>query len=65
MNIQVNNAAVAVPENLSVSALLAYLNYTGTCAVWINDQQIFQQDYPARIVAQNDRVKLVKILGGG
>jgi len=65
MIIKVNNNTINVLETITVRALLKELNYKEPVAVWINGEQVFLQDYDARLVKQNDSVRLVRIIGGG
>jgi sulfur carrier protein len=64
MNIVLNDKTVEIPEDYLLRDLLAQYGYR-KCAVIINGRHILLKDYESCILKDNDKVKLVRILGGG
>lgn len=65
MIIFVNNEQKTLPEACTISQLLERMGYRGTVAVWVNEQQLLQRDYPLYGLQERDQVKIVRPLGGG
>lgn len=64
MNIVLNDKPVEMQEGSLLRDLLAQYGY-GKCAVIINGRHILLKDYESRILKNDDKVKIVRILGGG
>lgn len=41
------------------------MELTSSVAIWINDLQLLQGDYPTYILKEGDKVKIFKPMGGG
>jgi len=64
MNIDLNDKPVEITEGYLLRDLLKQFGYQ-RCAVIINGKHILLKDYESCILKNNDKVKLVRILGGG
>jgi thiamine biosynthesis protein ThiS len=65
MNIFLNNLPIKVSEDITVEELIAKLGYIGSVAVFVNDKQLLMSQYKGFLVSENDRVLIIKPLGGG
>ncbi|SDK14024.1 sulfur carrier protein ThiS [Natronincola ferrireducens] len=65
MKIFVNNQEKTVVEGCTVKNLLKSMELTSSVAIWINDLQLLQGDYPTYILKEGDKVKIFKPMGGG
>ncbi len=64
MNIVLNDNPVEIPEGSLLRDLLSQYGYR-KCAVIINGRHILLKDYESWILKNDDKVKIVRILGGG
>jgi sulfur carrier protein len=64
MNIILNDKPVEMPEGYLLRDLLVQYGYR-KCAVIINGRHILLKDYESWILKNDDKVKIVRILGGG
>ena len=64
MNIVLNDKTVEIPEDYLLRDLLAQYGYR-KCAVIINGKHVLLKDYESCILKNGDKIKLVRILGGG
>ena len=65
MDIFLNNLPIKVSEGTTVVELITMLGYVGSVAVFVNDKQLLMSEYKEFIVSANDRVLIIKPLGGG
>ena len=65
MDIFLNNLPIKVSEGTTVVKLITMLGYVGSVAVFVNDKQLLMSEYKGFIVLENDRVLIIKPLGGG
>ena len=64
MNIVLNDIPVEMPDGSLLRDLLKQFGHQ-RCAVIINGKHILLKDYESFILKNDDKVKLVRILGGG
>ena len=64
MNIYLNDEPVEIKEECLLGDLLKQFGYQ-RCAAIINGKHVLLKDYPSHILKKDDKVKLVRILGGG
>jgi thiamine biosynthesis protein ThiS len=64
MNIFINDKQVEIADDLLLIDLLKQFGYQKSVAI-INGKHILQKDYASYILKKDDKVKLVRILGGG
>ena len=66
MNIHVNGAAQAVPENSTLSVLLQQLDLSGKrLAVELNGEIVPRSTYAQTRLQESDRLEIVQAIGGG
>lgn len=65
MVIFANGKEITLAEGETVESLLPKLNYPANSAVWINDVQLWYRDYPQRVLKDNDKVQIIRPIGGG
>ncbi len=61
----VNNQETGVPYGTSVSRLLELKGYEGRVSVWIDGAQLLIADYPNRLLAEGDQIKIIRLVAGG
>lgn len=64
MKVNCNNKEVEVAPETTVSQLVASLNYR-RASVWINGEQLLAAEFDRRIIRQNDKIKILRIVAGG
>jgi sulfur carrier protein len=64
MNIVLNDKPVEIQEGSLLRDLLNQYGYK-KCAVIINGKHILLKNYESCILKNDDKIKLVRILGGG
>jgi thiamine biosynthesis protein ThiS len=64
MNVFVNDKQVEIADDLLLVDLLKQFGYQKSVAI-INGKHILQKDYASYILKEGDKVKLIRILGGG
>lgn len=65
VKIYVNNHELIVPENFTVEKLLDKIGVTSRAAVWINGKQILLKNYASEKIMDKDRIKVIRVIGGG
>ena len=65
MKILVNGAEVVIPEVATVDHLLVLLEFKGRFAVEINGEIIARSQYARHRLTADDRVEVVRAIGGG
>jgi sulfur carrier protein len=66
MNIHINGAARAVPQNSTLSALLEQLNLSGKrVAIELNGEIVPRSTYAQTRLSESDRLEIVQAIGGG
>lgn len=65
MEIEVNNEVMSIPRDFTVGMLLKYISYTHSVAVFVNGKQLLMGEYNIYKLKENDRVRVIKPLGGG
>ena len=66
MQVVVNGAPRDVPDDLTVTALVAHLGLeAGPVAVEINREIVPRAEHPTRMVAAGDAIEIVHFVGGG
>ena len=66
MNIHLNGAAQAVPQNLTLSDLLERLQLSGKrLAVELNGEIVPRSTYVHTRLQESDRLEIVQAIGGG
>lgn len=65
MIILLNDSPVEVSEGTTIENLVASLGYLGSVAVFVNDKQLLMSQYKGFIVSEDDRIFIIKPLGGG
>jgi len=65
MNIRVNGAEMVIPEAATIDHLLDLLEFKGRFAVEINGEIIARSQYAHHRLAADDRVEVVRAIGGG
>jgi len=66
MQVTVNGSAREIPDDLTVTGLVAHLGLTGgPVAVEINREIVPRADHPNRKVATGDAIEIVHFVGGG
>lgn len=65
MIILLDNNPIEVSEGTTIEALITTLGYMGSVAVFVNDKQLLMSQYKSFTVSENDRVIIIKPLGGG
>ena len=66
MQILVNDETYEVPEGSTVAALLEVLSMTGRpVAVEVNLQLVPRGQHTAHVLAADDRLEIVTLVGGG
>ena len=66
MHIQVNGEEREVSLNLSLQALINHLNLAPErIAIELNQTVVRRSDWPATLLAEDDRVEIVHFVGGG
>ena len=65
MKILVNGAEMMIPEVATIDHLLDLLEFKGRFAVEINGEIIARSQYAHHRLAVDDRVEVVRAIGGG
>jgi len=66
MIINVNNKKEEIPENSTVMDLLESKNLKNRkVSVWVNGNQLLIKEYENYNLKNNDKIKILKIVGGG
>ncbi len=65
MKIRVNGADMEIPEAATIDHLLDLLEFKGRFAVEINGEIIARSQYAHHRLAADDRVEVVRAIGGG
>ena len=66
MIINVNNKKEEIPENSTVMDLLESKNLKNRkVSVWVNGKQLLIKEYENYNLKNNDKIKILKIVGGG
>ncbi|MGH8468497.1 MAG: sulfur carrier protein ThiS [Gammaproteobacteria bacterium] len=65
MKIRVNGADMEIPEAATIDHLLDLLEFKGRFAVEINGEIIPRSQYAHHRLAADDRVEIVRAIGGG
>ncbi len=64
MTLTINNKETFIKEGTSVAGLLEEMNYH-SAVVFVNDRKLNMTELEGWILAESDRVKIIRILGGG
>jgi len=66
MLIEFNGLETEINETDTPRALITRFNLTGAhTAVWINGKQLLLHDYDTKNFSPGDKVKIIRLLGGG
>ena len=65
MEIQVNEKNISIPPETTVIKLLKYINSPKSVAVFVNGKQVLMGEYETYKLFCQDKVKVIKPLGGG
>ena len=66
MIINVNNKREKIPENSTVMDLLELMNLkNGKVSVWVNGNQLLMSEYDNYQLNDEDKVKILRVVGGG
>lgn len=65
IKITVNGESHTIPQNSTVTELLALLEIEGRLAVDINGEIIPKSTHSEQIIEDNDRIEIVHAIGGG
>ena len=65
VEISINNETIAIPHDYKIMDLLIHLKYTKSVAVFINGKQLLQSEYDNTNLSENDKIRIIKPLGGG
>ncbi|CAN5885563.1 hypothetical protein BH20PSE1_BH20PSE1_25890 [soil metagenome] len=65
MKILVNGAEMAIPEAATIAHVLDLLEFKGRFAVEINGEIIARSQYAHHHLAADDRIEVVRAIGGG
>ncbi len=66
MIVNVNNKKEEIPENSTVMDLLESKNLKNRkVSVWVNGNQLLIKEYEDYKLKNNDKIKILKIVGGG
>ena len=65
IHVIVNNKNTALPEGTLLSDLLKKNSYEGRVSVWIDDVQLLAADYPNRLLFDGEKIRIIRLVGGG
>lgn len=65
MEIILNGKACDTESGITASKLLEEKGYKGKTSIWINERQLLMSEYADWIIRDGDRVKLLRVVGGG
>ncbi len=65
MDIILNGKPCSVESGLTAAALLVQKGYKSKTSVWVNGRQLLLAEYASYIIEEGDKVKLLRIIGGG
>jgi sulfur carrier protein len=66
IKIFLNGESREIPENLSVKELFSFLELPSKhCAVEVNKEIIFKANWEKKILDKEDKVEVVRAIGGG
>jgi sulfur carrier protein len=66
IKIFLNGESREIPENLSVKELFSFLELPSKhCAVEVNKEIIFKANWGKKILDKEDKVEVVRAIGGG
>lgn len=65
MNIWINGTQTILEENCRLSTLLVDLEISGRFAVEINGEIVPRNSFNSKVISENDKVEIVKAIGGG
>ncbi|WP_409228845.1 sulfur carrier protein ThiS [Gudongella sp. SC589] len=65
MKVICNDKTMEIEERTTLSELLAMLNYRKTVAVFINGKQLLSSQLEGYRINEGDKIKIIRILGGG
>ena len=66
IKILLNGESREGPENLSIKELFTFLDLSEKhCAVEINKEIIFKTNWDKRLLVKEDKVEIVRAIGGG
>lgn len=65
MKVYVNNQQLTIPEGCTVEKLLESIGIISRAAVWINGKQILLRNYSSEQIKDKDKIKVIRVVGGG
>jgi sulfur carrier protein len=65
MRITLNGNVTEVPDDLTITTLLAHLGLTGPVAVERNREVVPRADHAGTRLAEGDQIEVVHFVGGG
>lgn len=65
LKIVVNGKEENLEDGITVSELIKIRGLKGKTAVWVNNKQLLLKEHNSFILNQNDKVKVLRIIGGG
>ena len=65
IHVIVNNKNTRLPEGTLLSELLQKNAYEGRVSVWIDEVQLLAADYPTRVLFDGEKIRIIRLVGGG
>ena len=65
MNIWINGTQTVLEQSCPLSTLLVDLEISGRFAVEINGEIVPRNSFNSKVISENDKVEIVKAIGGG
>ncbi len=65
MIVYINNIAIKASQDVNIAELLENHGGLKHMAVWLNGELVILEEYNKTVLKLNDRLKVVKIHGGG
>lgn len=65
MQILMNGSKIEVSKDMTVGQLLRQMGYSRSVAVFQNGSQLLMMHYDDKRLAENDRIRIIRPMGGG
>lgn len=61
----VNEKSIDIPHDSKMVDLLSYLDFTKSVAIFANGKQLLLAEYESFKLKEDDKIRIIKPLGGG
>jgi sulfur carrier protein len=65
LEVNVNNEILSIPNDYTISMLLQHIQFSKSVAIFINGRQLLMREYEHYPLNEGDKIKIIRLLGGG